>query len=304
VKTHAKNSLASSSCGSDGERVFTPVWDGGAVTLFAHDLNGNELWSASLGPYASQHGPGMSPIPFNGNVYLNFDQDGAAEFICFDARTGAKKWSAPRKPFRACYSSPVVRDLPGGKHEIVIASTAGVTGYDPESGKVNWEHEWKFDASALRNVGSPVLAKDVVLAISGDGNGSRSMIAVQAGSPAKLLWHKVKETPYVPCPLVKGEHVYWIRDDGFATCAEIRTGKILWSERLFNKAISASPLMVGDTIFAVAEDGKAVAFKASPDGLDKGSESSLGEAVFASPAVADGRLFIRGTTHLFCIGKK
>lgn len=304
AKTHKKNSLASSSCGSDGERVFTPVWDGTAVTLFAHDLDGNELWTASLGTYASQHGPGMSPVPFNGNVYLNFDQDGASEFLCFDAKTGAKKWAAPRKPFRASYSSPVVREVDGGKTEIVIASTAGVTGYDPETGKVNWDYEWKFDGMALRNVGSPVLAKDVVLAISGDGSGARSMVAVRPGPPAKLLWQKSKETPYVPCPLVKGDHVYWIHDGGFAICAEIGTGKVVWNERLFQKAVSASPLMVGDTIFAVAEDGKAAAFKASPDGLDKVGESDVGEPVFASPAVADGKLFIRGTTSLFCIGKK
>jgi len=303
-KVHTKSSLASSTPASDGERVFAIFWDGEGLIVYGYDLAGKELWKTPLGPYVSQHGPGVSPVAYDGKVFINYDQDGAAELVALDAKTGKNVWSAKRKPFRACSSSPLVRDLPGGKTEIVVSSTAGLTGYNPADGKVNWDWEWKFDGMALRTVGSPILANGTVVAVSGDGSGSRSTVAVTPGENAKMLWEKNKDTPYVPGPVTKGDYLYWVSDAGLAVCAEIKTGKILWSERATQKNISASLLLIGDTVFAVAEDGKAVAFQASPGGYEQVAESSLGEAVFATPAAADGKLYVRGAKHLFCIGKK
>ena len=300
---HAKNSLASSTPAADAERVYGVFWDGREVALAAYDLAGKPLWSKVLGGYVSQHGVGMSPVAHAGKVYVNYDQDGAAEFDCFDGKTGERLWSAPRKPYRACYSSALVREV-GGTVEVINASSAGVTAYDPDTGSVRWNWVWKFDGMALRTVGSPVLVGDTLVAVSGDGGGSRSMVALKLGEPPTLLWEKRKETPYVPGPLVKGEHLYWVTDGGLATCAELATGKILWSERAFSKAVSASPLLAGDNVVAVAEDGKAVVFRATPKGFEKVAENALGEAVFASPAAADGRLYLRGSRHLYALGAK
>ncbi len=326
--THAKNSLASSTPASDGERVFALFWDGRVVTLTAYDLAGSELWSASLGGYVSQHGPGMSPVAHGGKVFVNYDQDdpsqaqkpakgdpppgppaeNPAEVLAFDARTGAKVWAAKRKAFRACSSSPLVRELPGGKAELVVSSTAGLTGYDTETGAVNWDWVWKFDGMALRTVGSPVLAGGVVVAPSGDGGGSRSMVAVAPGPRPRMLWNKTKDTPYVPGPVAKGDHLYWVTDGGLAVCAELRTGKVLWSERAFPNLgkgtyVLASLLLVGDDVLAVAETGRAVVFRASPDGYEEVSRNDLGEPVTATPAAADGKLYVRTAAgHLFCIG--
>ena len=145
---------------------------------------------------------------------------------------------------------------------------------------------------------------DTVVAVSGDGDGSRCTVAVTAGVGSHMLWEKKKDTPYVPGPLLKGEHLYWITDAGIAMCAELKTGKVVWSERAFTKAISSSPILLGDNILAIAEDGKAVVFKATPHGFDKVADNEFGEAVFATPAVANGRLYVRGAEHLFCIMKK
>jgi outer membrane protein assembly factor BamB len=302
-------------------------WDGSVVTLYAYDLDGTELWSASLGGYVSQHGVGMSPVASGGKVFVNYDQDdpaqaekpkpgdpppgppaeNPAEVLAFDAKTGAKVWAAKRKAFRACSSSPFVRELPGGKTELIVSSTAGLTGYDTDTGKVNWDWAWKFDGMALRTVGSPVLAGDVVVAPSGDGGGSRSMVAVTPGPGSKMLWNRTKETPYVPAPVAKGDHLYWVTDGGVATCAELRTGKVVWSERAFPNLtkgtyVHASLLLIGDQVLAVSEFGEAVVFKATPAGYEEVSRNALGEAVSATPAAADGRLYIRGAAHLFCIG--
>src|SRR5262249_5089848 len=160
---------------------------------------------------------------------------------------------------------------------------------------------WKFDGMALRTVGGPVIVGGIVVAVSGDGGGSRHTVAVEPGT-GKLLWEKKKDTPYVPCPVALGNHVYWLTDAGLAMCIDAKTGAEGWKERAFAKAVSASPLLIGDVVLAVAEDGKAVAFKASPAGFDKVAEADLKEAVFATPAAADGKLFLRTATRVVCVG--
>jgi outer membrane protein assembly factor BamB len=138
----------------------------------------------------------------------------------------------------------------------------------------------------------------------GDGSGSRCMMAIdpEKQTPTKT-WELKKETPYVPCLLVKGDRLFWIGDKGIATCAEAKTGKIVWAERVFAADVSASPVMVGDKILLVSEKGEVAVLKADKEFEDP-VKVSLGEGVFASPAIADGKVFIRGNTHLFCFGKK
>jgi hypothetical protein len=87
----------------------------------------------------------------------------------------------------------------------------------------------------------------------------------------------------------------------------LKTGKVVWSERAFPNLskgtyVHASLLLVGDAVVAVAETGQAVVFRATPAGFDEVSRNDLGEVVSATPAAADGRLYIRGAEHLFCIG--
>jgi outer membrane protein assembly factor BamB len=310
TKIHQKSSFASNTPASDGERVYACHWDGDAVSLHAYDLDGNDLWSASLGSFDSQHGAGMSPIVHSGKVFINFDQDGSAEVVAFDAKTGEKIWVAPRKAYRACYSTPILRDRANGKPELVVFSTAGFTAYDPDSGIVNWSWAipWQAGEMALRSVASPVQTGRLLIGVNGDGGGSRYSVVLDpdaAGGP-RPLWEKRSNalTPYVPCPLVKENYLYWITDHGVAECLDVKSGKILWSERVFNKSVSSSPIMVNEYILAIDEGGKAVVWKADPTEYDEVWTSDVGESVFASPAVAGEKLYIRGATTLYCIGKK
>ena len=297
--THAKNSLASATAAVDAGRVFFLVWDGQAVTLRGHAAaDGKELWDVPLGGYVSQHGFGISPLAADGRVFVNFDQDGSAVLLAFDGATGKKLWSADRKPFRANSAMCLLH-----KGTLVATSTAGLTAHDPATGKVAWDWAWPFDGMALRTVGSPVLDGDTVIAVAGDGGGSRSTVAVAAGAKPKLLWQKTKDVPYVPGPIASGRHLYFVTDAGLAACADLTTGDIVWQERAFSKAVSASPLLAGGAVVAVAEDGTILAFKASSDGFEKLAEGKLREPVFASPAAAGGRLYVRTATKLVCFGK-
>ena len=313
--THTKNSLSSSTPASDGERIYCLFWDGDSIFLYGFDLAGKELWKQRLGGYKSQHGPASSPMVARGKVIVNYDQDGAAQVVAFDGKTGDKTWSASRKAFRACYSTPFLRGRDNGsKEDLVVASTAGLTGYDIESGAIAWNWDWNFYEKPLRTVGSAVEAGNLIVAISGDGDGSRHAVVVDpegANRTPELKWEKTRkeETPYVPGPIALKDHLYWVTDTGNAKCLELRTGKEIWSERAFPTSVSSSLILTQSTsndplILAIADSGRSIFFKASPEGFEKVADNDLKAPTYATPAVADGRLYLRAGSKLVCVGKK
>jgi outer membrane protein assembly factor BamB len=303
---HKKNSLASPTPATDGKRVYTLFWDGKDIALHAFDLDGKPLWHTDLGSFTSQHGAGHSPIVYDGKVYLANDQDGSAALVALDAETGRIAWQAKREAFRTCYSTPFVYDSPADGPELIVSSTSGVTGYDPKTGHENWHWHWAFTGMALRTVGSPVAGAGLLFANSGDGSGARHTVAVRPGSKGadtshNLVWEQKRDLPYVPCYLTRGTYLYSVTDKGMAGCREAATGKVVWHERLGGD-VSASPLLIDGKVYACGEDGEVYVFAAEPT-FRLLATNTIGEPITATPAVADGRLFIRGKNHLFCIAR-
>jgi outer membrane protein assembly factor BamB len=305
-KTHPKNSLASSTPAVDGERVYALFWDGVDMQLFGLDMDGNQLWQRNLGPYKSQHGPGTSPMVYQKKVYVSHDQDGESDLLVFDALTGKDVWRAKRQPFRACYSMPFLLEKPGHPTELILGSTAGVTSYDPETGRENWNFtSWPWLKMPLRTVASPIALDGIIVANSGDGSGERNTVAIRPEGKGTLskevvLWSKTKTYPYVPNLLALGEHLYFVNDLGIAGCAVAKTGEIVWSERLGGN-FSASPVLVDGKIYAASEDGTVYVFPAAPN-YQLLAKNVLDEGIIATPAVASRRMYIRGKNSLYCIG--
>ena len=312
VKTHAKSNAAACTPAADGERVYALFWDGSDLTLTAWDYDGTGVWTKNLGAFVSQHGPGLSPMVHEGQVILNIDQDGKSAVASFDAKTGDELWRQPRKAYNAAYSTPII--IPDGKKAlVVVASTAGVTAYDPAAkGKVAWNYNLTLSGGKgkeLRMVGSPVLAGGVVLCYGGENAGTRDMAAVKVGGSGDVTdknfaWRKNKLTPYVPTVLAAGDHFYWVTDKNYAVCVEAATGEEKWEERIGTGEVSASPVLVNGKVFAFTEKGTVTVFAADPKKYELLAKYDLKEPVFASPAVADGRMYVRGEKNLYCIGTK
>jgi len=299
-KTHPLSSLASATPCSDGQRVFIVFWDGKNVALHAYSLEGKPLWHRDLGPFQSQHGPGFSPLVHEDKVIVNKDQDGKADLLAFEAATGKPLWSTPHKAYRACYSTPIV-------HEglLLVTTTAGLNAYDPKDGSKKWSYEWKFPVKPLRTVGSSVIAGEIIVLASGDGDGSRNMIGVRlprGDQKPSLAWQLDTGTPYVPTSVVHGPYLYTVFDEGIAICREAATGQEKWRARLGGK-VSASLLRVGTTIYVFGERGEVTLFESKPDKFVLISRGKLGENIMATPAVADGLLIIRGVKHLFAFAQ-
>jgi outer membrane protein assembly factor BamB len=307
ARIHPLNSLASSTPAVDGERVYAVFWDGKDISLSAFDLQGKHLWKADLGSFKSQHGVGMSPVVHNGRVFLNNDQDGFSALQAFDARTGKELWRAKRQAFRTCYSTPFFLTT-AGRDELIVASTAGITSYDPQKGGENWHFTWSFPGMPLRTVASPITTAGLVIANGGDGSGDRDAVAVRLGgkgdvSGTNLAWQSAnrKTLPYVPCFLAQGDHLYSVGDDGLAVCRVARTGEEVWTHG-FRKKVRASPVLIDGKIYAACEDGTVYVFAADTT-FKQLAKNAVGEPVTSTPAVANNRLYIRGREHLFCIGK-
>lgn len=304
AKTHAKNSLASSTpaCGPKG--VYSVFWDGTDLISTAHGHDGQIIWSTNLGTFKSQHGAGHSPIYHEGKIFVNFDQDNKAEVVALNAKDGKILWRTSRPPFRSSYSTPILRKTLDGKTELVVASTAGFAGYDLQNGTELWSIPTKHAKNPLRMVSSPVLLPGgLIFGGGGDGSGERQALAVPAGkSGAAPVWEDLKSFPYVPTSLVFGDNLISIGDKGFLTVHNSATGEQLSQLRL-GGAFSASPVLSGkDLVIAVSESGDICLINAS-EPKSKPKSLSLGEPVFATPALHGGLLLIKGRKTLFCLGQ-
>lgn len=305
AKTHLRNTLASATPATDGERVYAAFWDGKNCWLHGFDFNGKELWKRDLGTYESQHGAGHSPVVYDGRVFFPYDMDGAATLLALDGKTGKNLWQVPRTPFRASYSAPFMLEH-DGQPELIVASTAGVSGYNPDNGGENWHWTWSFTGMPLRTVASPIAGQGMIFANSGDGGGARHSIALKADgkgdvTKTNLVWENKKILPYVPGMLLYGDNLYFVNDRGLAGCFVARSGEEVWTERL-GGGFTASPVLINGNVYAPSEEGHVFVFAAAPT-FKLLAKNNLGEGVMASPAVADNKLYIRGKTSLFCIGK-
>jgi len=315
AKIRSDSSLASSTPTTDGKAVYVSFWNGKEVFLSAYDFAGELLWSKNLGVFNSQHGAGASPILYKDKVILAHDMDKddfttkvpnarPSMLMAFDKSTGRLIWETARTAERACYSAPLLLRRPGkAEPELVVTSTTAITGYCPESGTKLWEAKgWQTLKSPLRTVASPSLAGDILCVCSG-GDAGRFAIGLNLRDPdaPQRAWENRKDFPYISSPLARGEHIYFVNDTGIAGCYNARSGERVWFERIAD-SFYASPLLIDGKIYVITAAGDVFVLAAEPT-FRQLARNALGEVVRATPAVADGKLYIRGERHLFCIGK-
>ncbi len=301
---HQKSSFASCSGTADAKRVVMPFWDGEELSVHAFSVDGEPLWVRKLGKFSSQHGAGHSPILIDGKVILSNDQDGLSEVVALSADSGEVLWKTPRTPTKANYSTPLLVQRPGAGLEVLIAGTPGASTYDLKTGTETWKWVWKSNTKQLRSVGSPIVIDGLVVFTGGNGPGDRQVAAVRLEgegdvTDTHMAWETHKLFPYVPCMLTRGEHIYFVNDAGIAGCFVAKTGASVWTKRLGEATVSASPLIAGNKIYAPAENGTVFVFAASPE-FELLATNHIDDGVIASPAAVDGKLIIRGKKNLYC----
>jgi len=292
---HKKNTYASSTMATDGERVYAFFESAG---LYAYNFDGTLAWKKDLGPIIKAGmGPGSSPVVYKDLLIVQCDQEmGDGSFIIgLNRRTGEEVWRTARA-HRRSWATPLVVNAAG--HDELIASGAeSVLAYDPATGK----ELWKAKGTVSHPIPSAVTTKGIVFLSA--GSSSKNALAVKPGS-GELLWTYNKGAAYVPSPIALGNYFYMVNDAGLMTCIDAVTG-----ERIYEggrppvpATFTASPIAFDDKILLTSEDGDTFVVKAGPV-HEVLRTNSVGEPVYASPAIADGTIYIRGERHLFAIRK-
>jgi outer membrane protein assembly factor BamB len=301
---HRLNSYASSTPAVDADRVVACFVDPAKFLVKAWDHAGRELWSVDLGPFVSQHGHGASPILYEGKVIVTNDEDGASFVAALDVKDGSIVWKTPRDPALqgTAYSTPCILQIDGGAPQLLLTSQAhGISSLDPRTGKPNWQAR-VFDKRA---VSSPVVAGNLVIGTCGAGGGGHYVSAVRLGGSGDVTDTHVAYTirekaPYCPTPLVVGDRLYLISDDGVAGAFEASTGRAIWSGRVGGTFYGA-PILIDGKIYANSKEGQTAVWEAA-DAFKVLARNPLGEGSHTAPAVDGGRLYLRTFTHLVCVG--
>ena len=321
AKVRYDSSQASATPTTDGQAVYVPFWNGKDIILIAYNFKGDKLWERNFGEFVSQHGAGISPILYKDLLIYSNDKDAfrdankktgpvadPSKLFALNKKTGATVWEVPRAAVRACYSVPFIIEKPGSAPELIVTSTTAITSYEPETGKANWNWTWPFAKDPLRTIAATSHSNGLLFACSGDGSGERLMVAVAMNGMGKearpdKIWDNKKEFPYVTCMLPVGDHIYFANDLGRAGCFHAKTGKKAWFETLPDTKFYASPILIDGKIYAASEQGDVYVFAADPKSYDQLARNAFREQIRATPAVANGCLYLRTEKHLYCIGK-
>ena len=295
---HVQNSFASSSAVVDADRVYLLLVTPEHYRVVAFTHSGQEAWTADLGPFASQHGFGTSPILHDGMLIANNDQDGESFLFALNCRDGKEIWRAARRTAVVAYSTPCVYRAPGGTSEIIFNSEAhGISSIDPRDGKTNWE----LGVFDKRSVSSPIVVAGLVFGSCGSGGGGNYVVGVRPGRSPEEVFRFEKQAPYVPTSVARGNLLFLWGDNGIVSCVEVPTGSLIWQKRVGGN-FSSSPVRGGDYVYCVSVEGDVVVLAAKGE-YELLGRMPLGEVCRSTPAIAGGRLYLRTQSHLYSLGK-
>lgn len=297
---HDKHNLATPSPVSDGTIAFA-LFGTGQIAAFAPD--GRTIWQRHLGkeisPFDVQWGHSSSPVLHGDSLILLCDHASASYLLALDKKTGKERWRADRGKGRSSYSTPLVIEGAFGA-ELIVNSSQRLDAYDPRTGQLLWH---TGDANRFP-VPSAVFHNGVIYTSRGYRSGP--YMAIRPGgrgdvTASHVLWTVPTGAPYVSSVLYYEGAIYMANDVGVLTAVDAASGERLWQERV-DGVFSASPVAGGGHVYFVSEGGDTVVVKAGRAPQIVG-RNALGERIIASPAIADGRIFVRSDERVIAIGR-
>jgi outer membrane protein assembly factor BamB len=297
-KVNEETGYAASTTATDGRRVFAIFANG---DLAAFEFSGKLAWSKSLGLPENSYGHASSLATCKNMVLMQFDQGSSrtpkSKLMAFNSATGKVVWQTDR-PVPNSWASPIVIHHNGGD-QVVTAGDPWVIAYDPANGAEIWRVK-----CLQTDIGpSPTFADGKVFA----ANDNSALVAIRADgrgdvTGTHLLWKGEDGLPDTSSPLATKEFVLLLTSYGTLTCYDAVKGGVLWAEE-FEVDFSASPSLAGNRVYLIAKTGKAWIIEPGREKCKRLGEADLAEACVTTPAMLDGRIYLRGKTHLFCLGK-
>ena len=307
VKRHPKSSLANPTPATDGRHVVVSF---GSEGLYTYDLDGKLLWKKDLGVLdagyfrapEAQWGYASSPIIHDGKVIIQADVQKDSFLAAYNVQTGVELWRMPRADV-STFGTPAV--VPGANAQVVVNGWKHIGGYDVATGKERWRLEGTGDIP----VPTPLYGGGLIIITSAHGGG-RPIYAIRPDAKGDLskdrsaiTWTQERSGNYMQTPLLAGGLGYFCYDNGVLTVFELSSGERIFQQRLGTASgFTSSPVAAGGRLYITNEDGHTFVLQQGKE-YKLLAENDLGESVMASPAIADGVLYIRGGQHLFAIGQ-
>lgn len=274
---------------TNGEFVFAIF---GTGNLAAFDFDGNLRWVRHLVSVENIYGHSSSLITYENKVFVQFDDDNGGRVFAIDGRTGRTIWKAERE-LQTCWSSPIIAETEAGP-QLIVAGHPNLKGYDIETGTELWRH----DCLGGEVASSPAFSGNRVFA----ANEFSTVTAIELSNPIEILWEGFDDLPDVSSPLAFGEYLLVASGFGAVNMYNAADGELLWTQD-FEEGFYSSPLLVGGNIYLMDKTGTTHVFEAGPE-YRAVAMNPLGEVANTIPAIMDGRIFIRGDEHLYCIGQE
>jgi outer membrane protein assembly factor BamB len=298
-KINDDTGFAASTAATDGRRVYAIFANG---DLAAFDFQGKLAWSRSLGVPDNSYGHAASLATYKNLLLVQVDQatakDKKSKLLALDAASGKTVWQADR-PVASSWTTPIVIHA-ADRDQLITSADPWVTAYNPADGSEIWRaHCMRQDVAP-----SPIFADGIVYvanqfpclaAIRADGSGEVTKTHV--------LWKGEDGLPDTCSPLATKEYVFLLASEGTLTCYDAKKGDKLWEKDFETATFAASPSLVGNRLYLIGTEGKSWIVEPGKEEAKIVGQADVGENCVATPAFQDGRMYLRGKDHLFCIGK-
>jgi outer membrane protein assembly factor BamB len=302
MRKNEKSTAASGTVACDGESVFINFANNGAVDVTAISLEGTQRWQTKICDYVIHQGYGASPAVYQSLVIASADSHAGGAIAALDRKTGAIVWKRDR-PKQPNYTSPIILNV-AGRDQLLLTGCDLFSSFDPLSGKTLWETK----GATTECVTSTVTDGERVF--SSGGYPKNHLAAVLADGSGTTVWN-TNDRVYVPSLLARDGHLFGVLDAGLAACWKSDTGQKQWKQRLGGE-FSASPVLVGDTIYATNENGETFVYRADPRKFEPIAMNKLGDQAIASPTICGSRIYMRVVEQadgrrqemLYCLAKQ
>jgi outer membrane protein assembly factor BamB len=293
---NSKNSYASPTPVLEGDRIYLHFGAYGTACL---TQSGDFKWKTRLEYDNGQHGPGGSPILYDDLLIVICDGRDVQYVAALDKSTGAIRWKRGRKGYQA-YSTPLLVRPPIGD-QVISPGAYRTVAYEPRTGKEIWTVRY---GDGFSNVPRPVYGNGLVFICTGFQQPSLLAVRVDGHgdvTDSHIAWSLDRSISLTPSPLLVGEELYFVSDNGIASCLDARSGKERWRVRLGGNH-SASPIYADGRIYFLSEEGETVVIAPGQQYRVLATNRLEGQTL-ASMAVSGDAIFVRTSTHLYCLGK-
>jgi outer membrane protein assembly factor BamB len=297
TQTHSKMCVATPTPASDGERIFAFFSSNDLVCL---DLDGNLLWYRGLGhdfPNASNSlGMASSPLVTDETLIVQVESDDDAFATGIDVATGVARWKIDR-PEAANWTSPAL--LKGGDKDggnlVLLQSSKGLSAVKPRTGEQVWAY-----GDGASTIPSSVVNGETIFVPS---NGITALRPIATGdSSPEVLWQQANLAPSTASPFVYEGRLYSVNRAGAVTCADLKTGERIWQLRLTGP-FTSTPVAAGGYLYFFNEKGQGQVVKPGETEGTIAGQGDLGETILATPAIANGALYVRSDGYLWKIAR-